>query len=144
MTERTRALVKELYAAYGRRDFDRVAAFIHENIDWIINAPTQVFPFVGHRQGKLAVLEASAGIAREYAIDRYQPEVIIVEGDRAAVISDVSFIQRTTGRTLRVRLVNFLRFQDDRVIEFREFANTFDLVEQALGREVDLSALARA
>jgi ketosteroid isomerase-like protein len=39
---------------------------------------------------------------------------------------------------LRFRVANFLRFQDGRVIEFREFSNSFDVVEQALGRELRL------
>ena len=49
-------------------------------------------------------------------------------------MSDASFIQRASNRTLRFHVVNFLRFRDGQVIEFREFANTFDVAEQALGR----------
>ena len=64
--------------------------------------------------------------------------MVIIDGDRAAVILDVSFRQRVTDRTLRFRVANFLRFQDGQVIRFREFANTFDVVEQALGRELPL------
>ena len=41
--------------------------------------------------------------------------------------------QRSTDRTLRFHIANFLRIRDGRLVEFREFANTFDLVEQALG-----------
>ncbi|HEX3859134.1 MAG TPA: nuclear transport factor 2 family protein, partial [Pseudolabrys sp.] len=59
-------------------------------------------------------------------------------GDRAAVMSDISLTQRSTGRKLRFRLANFLRIQDGGVIEFREFSNTFDVAEQALGRELQL------
>ena len=54
--------------------------------------------------------------------------------DRAAVMSNVAFVQRATNRMLSFRLVNLLRFRDGRVIEFREFSDTFDVVEQALGR----------
>ena len=45
----TRAAVTELYDAYSRRDFDRVAAMIDEDVDWIIYGPVQVFSFAGHR-----------------------------------------------------------------------------------------------
>ena len=135
MSERaTRAIVTDLYAAYERRDFDRVAALIHDDIDWIIYGPMQVFPFVGHRSGKVAVLEALGNIAKDYHVESYVPKVMVVDGDRAAVMSDVAFKQRSTSRTLRFHLANFLRFRDGKLIEFREFANTFDLVEQALGR----------
>ena len=59
----TRAIVRELYDAYGRRDFERVAALIHDDIDWVIYAPMSVFPFAGPRRGRAAVLAAMAEIA---------------------------------------------------------------------------------
>jgi ketosteroid isomerase-like protein len=135
----TRAIVEEIYAAYGRRDFDRVASLIHDDIDWAIYGPMQVFPFAGVRRGKAAVLEALGEIAKDYVLDRYQPKIIVVEGDRAAVMSEVAFIQRSTNRTLSFQVADFLRLSGGRVIEFREFANSFDLVEQALGRFIEVS-----
>src|SRR5258708_16217002 len=134
MTEQsTRAVVTDLYAAYERRDFDRVAELIDDDIEWIIYGPMQVFPFAGYRRGKIAVLEALGGIAKDYMLKSYVPQVIIVDGDQAAVMSDVAFMQRATERTLHFHLANFLRIENGRLVEFREFANTFDLVGQALG-----------
>jgi ketosteroid isomerase-like protein len=130
----TRAVVTDLYAAYARGDSARLAELIDDDIDWIIHAPMQVFAFAGHRRGKAAVLEALGGIARDYLLESYLPQAMIVDGDRAAVMSDVTFRQRTTGRTLRFHIADFLRFRNGRVVEFREFTNTFDVVEQALGR----------
>ncbi len=138
MSEDTRATVVELYDAYERRDVDRIAALIHDDIDWVIYAPVSVFPFAGPRQGRAAVLQTLGAIAEEYALQSYKREIMIVDGDRAAVMSDVNFTQRATGRTLRFRVANFLRVRDGRLIEFREFVNSFDVVEQALGRELRL------
>jgi ketosteroid isomerase-like protein len=138
VTSTTRAAVTELYDAYASRDFERVAAMIDEDVDWIIYGPVQVFPFVGHRRGRRAVLEALGGIAKDFILERYEPRIIIVDGDRAAVMSDVAFQQRSTARTVSTQLANFLRFRDGKLIEFREFANTFDLVEQALGRWIEV------
>jgi ketosteroid isomerase-like protein len=53
---------------------------------------------------------------------------------RAAVMSNVAFVQRSTSRMLSFRTANFLRFRDGRLVEFREFWDVFDVVEQALGR----------
>jgi ketosteroid isomerase-like protein len=61
-----------------------------------------------------------------------------VEGDRAAVMLDVRFTQRATGRIIRFRVANFLRYQDGKWIEFREFVNIVDVVEQVLGRELEI------
>jgi len=130
----TRDLVTDLYAAYARGDAERIAELIDDDIDWIIHGPMQIFPFAGNRRGKMAVLEALGALAKDYVLERYEPRSMLVDGDRAAVMSDVAFKQRATGRTLRFHIANFLRFRDGRVVEFREFANTFDVVEQALGR----------
>jgi ketosteroid isomerase-like protein len=59
---------------------------------------------------------------------------VIVDEDRAAVLSNVALRQRATNGMLSVRLANFLRFRAGKLVEFREFSDTFDVVEQALGR----------
>ena len=135
----TRAAVNEFYAAYAARNFERIAEIVDENIDWIIHGPMRVFPFAGQRRGRPAVLEALGGIASEYAIERYEPRIVIVDGDRAAVMSDAAFKQRSTGRIVSMQLANFLRFRDGRLVEFREFANTFDMAEQVFGRRIDVN-----
>jgi ketosteroid isomerase-like protein len=139
MTEvATRAAVKTLYEAYAAHDLERVAAVIHDDIEWIIYGPVQVFPFQGPRRGKAQVLDVLGAIAKDYELERYVPEIVVVEGDRAAVMSDAAFLQRATNRTLSLRLADFLRFHDGQLIEFREFTDTFDAVEQALGKWLDV------
>src|SRR4051812_17718723 len=139
MTEvATRAAVKTLYEAYAARDLDRVASVIHDDIEWIIHGPVQVFPFQEPRRGKAQVLDVLGAIAKDYELERYVPEIVVVEGDRAAVMSDAAFLQRATSRTLSLRLADFLRFHDGRLIEFREFTDTFDAVEQALGKWIEV------
>ena len=133
-----RASVREREDAYGRRDFERVAALIHDDIDWVIYAPIAVFAFAGPRHGRAAVLAAMAEIAVHFSLEGYQPEIMIVDGERAALMSNVSYRQRSTGRVLRIRVAGFLRWREGRLIEYREFVDSFDAVEQALGRELQL------
>ena len=121
-----------------RGDVERVALLLHEDIDWIIYGPISVFPFAGVRRGRAAVLEAMGSIAAIYALEIHKIEQTIIDGDRAAVLADIGFKQRATGRSLRFRVANFLRFDDGRLIEFREFADSFDLVEQAIGHTVEI------
>jgi ketosteroid isomerase-like protein len=130
--ETTRAAVTDLYSAYAGGDGERMAALIADDVDFI--SPVQVFPFAGHHQGKGAALEALGRIAEDYLLESYVPQVTVIDGDRAAVMSDVAFKQRSSGRTLRFHVADFLRFRDGRLVEFREFMNTFDVVQQALNR----------
>jgi ketosteroid isomerase-like protein len=139
MTEQsTRAAVQELYAAYKRGDRDQVASLIADDVDWMIYGPMEIFPFTGHRHGKAAALASLAGITKDYELARYDLEAVAVDGDRAAVMSDVAFTQRATGRLLRFRIADFLQFRNGRLVEFREFCDSFDVVQQALGRYIEL------
>lgn len=138
VSEDTRATVNGLYEAYVLRDFVRVAAYIDDDIDWVIHAPRQLFGFSGPRRGKSDVLEALGEIAKHYAIENYQPKITIVDGDRATVVSDVVFSQRVTGRVLNFRIADVMRLARGRVIEFEEFVDSIDVAEQALGRYLDL------
>lgn len=104
----------------------------------VVHAPIDVFSFAGPRHGKTEVIATVAEIARQYELKRYLPEVVIADGDRAATISNVAFVQRATGRTLTFRLADFLRFENALLIDFREFSDTFDVAQQALGRWLDV------
>ena len=92
-----------------------------------------MFAFEGPRRGKAQVMDVLAAIGQQFELKRYEHELLIVEGERAAVLSQTSFVQRATGRTLSIRLINFIRVRDGKIIELREFSDTFDVVEQAMG-----------
>ena len=53
-------------------------------------------------------------------------------------MADISLTQLATGRLLRFRAANLIRVAGGKVIEFREFADSFDQAEQALGRLIEL------
>ena len=90
----TRETLKDLYRAYREGNAERVAALIDDDIDWCIYGPARVFPFEGPRRGKAQVIEVLAAIGKQYELKRHDQEVMIVEGDRAAVLSQVAFVQR--------------------------------------------------
>jgi ketosteroid isomerase-like protein len=134
----TRDFIAALFDTYRQRDLNGFGTLIHRDIDWIIHGPIEVFPFAGLRRGRPAVLQALSMMSLSYSLDIYEPDFVIVEGDRAAIMADIGLTQRASGRLLRFRAANFLRVQDGRLIEFREFADSFDQVEQELGRIVEL------
>ncbi len=136
--ESTRAAVHDLLDAFSCGDFERLAQRYDENIDYMFYAPVSVFPFCGPRQGRVAVFQAFAEMFKAYKIQRQVVEAVIVDDDRAAALSDVTLLQRSTERTVRSRVASFYRFRDGRVVEYRGFIDSFDAVEQALGRWLDV------
>lgn len=135
-TDATRQHLLEFYQALGLGDRDRLWRCLSERIDWTVNCPPHIFRFSGWRQGRESVFEALRQFRREYGVEDFRQEVMIVEGDRGAVISDALVRQRTSGRKIRISLVDFTRFEAGLLVEYRQFLNSFDFVEQALGREL--------
>lgn len=121
-----------------RGDNERLAARYHDDIDWLFHAPVSIFPFAGARRGKAEVFKGFALLYETYRVTGYSVEVKLVEGDRAATLSDAHMVQRATGRTIQSRIAGFHRFQEGKMIEYRGFTDSFDSVEQALGRELQL------
>jgi ketosteroid isomerase-like protein len=138
MQESTRAVLDDLLEAFLTGDSDRLAARYHDDIDWLFHAPVSVFPFAGKRHGKAEVFKGFAIMFEAFRLTEYRVELRLVDGDRAATLSDVHMVQRATNRIISSRIAGFHRFQDGQLIEYRGFTDSFDSVEQVLGRELDL------
>jgi ketosteroid isomerase-like protein len=49
--------------------------------------------------------------------------------------------QRSTNRIIQLLVAHFMRLRDGRIIEMREFMDSFDAVQQVLGHEIDMTKL---
>jgi ketosteroid isomerase-like protein len=138
MAEDIRPIVEAFYQASAERDIKRVLSMIDDDVDWLVQGPVDVFSFFGQRRGKAAVLEGYREIARRLEITGYQVEVLLIDGDRAAALIRLSSIVRATNKVMSVRTSQFSRFHDGKVVEMRAVVDSFDMVEQTLGRPIEL------
>jgi ketosteroid isomerase-like protein len=126
----------QIYDAFSAGRFDELADMFDENVDFVSNAPVEVFPYLGHRVGRAAVLDALAAVHREFDEVKFIPIRMTVEGQTAALIVSIGLRQRASGRHIRLSAAHFLQFRNNRVVEYRAFLDTFDAVQQVLGREL--------
>lgn len=136
--EALRSRIQSLCAAYAQGKLDFVINFIDDDIDFISYAPVRVFPCLGRRRGRSAVAESIAIVHAHYEIRDYRPVLMVVEADEAAVIIMARGMQRSTSRIIQLMFAQFLRFRNGRIVELREFMDSFDAVEQVFGREIDI------
>ena len=129
-----RAVVLDIQDAFRRADYARMAALYDDDIDWLFHSPVSVFPEVGRRRGKIAVFRAFEAINTLYHFERYVTDHLIAEDEWAAGISDVTMVQRASGRTIQCRIASFHRVRDGRIVEYRGFTDSFDAAEQVLGK----------
>jgi ketosteroid isomerase-like protein len=142
MTEITiRPTVEAYYQACAARDVERVMTFLADDVDWLVQGPVDLFAFLGQRRGKAAVLDGFGEIARKLQVTNYQVEILLVEGDRAAALIRITSIVRATGKVISVRTSQFSRFHNGKVVEMRGVLDSYDMVEQTIGRPLDVTAL---
>ncbi len=137
-TDETRAALIDMTDAFKRGDHERLAARYDDDIDWALYAPLLVFPFAGKRRGKSEVLASLLGVYQQFTIAKYDVPVILADGDRAATISEIEVVIRSTGRSVTSQLASFSRFRDGRMIEYRGYTDSFDAAEQVLGFDIDV------
>jgi ketosteroid isomerase-like protein len=142
MTETIRPIVEAFYQASANRDVERAMSFIAEDVDWLVQGPVDVFSFLGQRRGKTAVHEGYREVARKLQITGYQVEVLLVDGDRAAALIRLTAIVRETGKVMSFRTSQFSRYRDGKMVEMRAVLDSYDMVEQVIGRALDVTPLA--
>jgi ketosteroid isomerase-like protein len=138
MTENIRPIVEAFYRASAARDIERIAEILADNVDWLVQGPVDVFPFLGQRHGKAAVLEGYREIARKLDVTGYEVEALLVDGDRAAALIRITSIVVMTGKIMSVRTSQFSRFRNGKLTEMHAVLDTFDMVEQTIGRPLDV------
>ena len=138
MTANIRPTVEAFYQASAARDIEHVASILADDVDWLVLGPIDVFPFLGQRHGKAAVLDGYREIAGKLDVSGYKVEALLVDGDRAAALIRITAIVRATGKVMSVRTSQFSRFRDGKLVEMRGVLDSFDMVEQTIGRPLDV------
>jgi len=143
MTEMTmRGFVRAFCDAFLTRDVERIAVCLDDDVDWIVFGPMDLFSFFGQRSGKQAVLKMYADIEASLEIKSCERDSTLIDGDQAASMIRLTAVHKQTGRTLTMRLAHFAQFRGGKVVRMRALFDSFDFAEQALGREIDLTAAA--
>ena len=135
-----RERIYEIYKTFSDGQFDVLSDMFDERVDFMSNAPHEVFPYLGRLLGRAAVMKGLTAVHQEFEPVLFVPLRIILDNDQSAgVVVSIELKQRATGRMIRLFAAHFLRFQDNRIVEYRAFLDTFEAVQQVLGREIDLN-----
>jgi ketosteroid isomerase-like protein len=133
---------RELHRAINEGQRGDLAALIDDDVDWAIYGPIDMFPFLGARRGKAAVLEVVSQIADNVKVHRFDRESIMLGVDSAASMIRYSLTAIDINKPISLRLAHFAQFRAGRLLNIRVLVDTFDLVEQALGRPIHLPKIA--
>ena len=131
-----------MHRAINERQFADLEALIDDDVDWAIFGPIDMFPFFGARRGKAAVLEVIRQIADNVRVHRFDREQVMLGADSASSMMRYSLTALDANKPISLRLAQFAQFKAGRLASVRVLVDTFDLVEQALGRPIHLPRIA--
>ncbi len=129
---------RALHRAINERQLDDLDAVIDEDVDWAIYGPIDMFPFLGARRGKAAVIEVVRQIAENIRVRRFERETIMLGVDQASSMLRYSLTALDSDKPISLRVAHFAQFKAGRLRSIRVLLDTFDLVEQALGQPIHL------
>ena len=133
---------RALHRAINERQLEDLEALLDEDVDWAIYGPIEMFTFLGARRGKAAVLDVIRQVAENVRVHRFERESIMLGTDTASSMMRFSLTALDSNKPISLRLAHFAQFKAGRLRSIRVLVDTFDLVQQALGRPIDLPRIA--
>jgi ketosteroid isomerase-like protein len=133
---------RALHRALSERQPEDLAALLDEDVDWAIYGPIDMFPFLGARRGRAAVLDVVGQIADNFQVRKFERETVMLGVDSAASMMRYSLTAVDSDKPISLRIAHFVRFRAGRLLSMRVLLDSFDLVEQTLGHPIHLPRIA--
>ena len=134
--ELNRQRVLNFLEVFYSGDIDGALARCIDDIEFTANAPVDLLPHMGHRQGKAAMREMWTAVHGRYSEMRWEVPILVAEGDKVAAYIRVFFRKRSNRRMVQFDIACFFTLRDGLIAQIGEIIDTFDLVEQVLERDV--------
>ena len=135
--EKNVQIVKDFFAALGRRDKQGLLALSAEDIEWII--PGEDWPLAGTHRGHAGLADVLQKANETVETSYPEPPEFVAQGDRVMVVGVATGKIKATNRAFKDDWVFAITVQNGKVTKIREYIDT-----QALARasEMDASGLA--
>src|SRR3954454_2074278 len=133
---------RAFHGAINERQQRDLEPLIDDDIEWAIYGPIDMFPFLGSRHGKKAVLDVCRQIADNVRVHRFDRESVMLGVDSAASMIRYSLTALDSQKPISLRLAHFAQFKAGRLRNIRVLLDSVDLVEQTLGRPIRLARAA--
>jgi len=115
-------VVKNGFAAFGRRDIPGLLALMSEDVEWI--SPGTGMPLSGTRHGRDGVASFFQDLARELDISDFQPREFIADGDRVLVVGWERTTVKSTNRTVELDWIMAFTVRNGKITSYREYTDT--------------------
>ena len=123
-TDRIAALVRAAYEARRRGDLDAVMTHFSPRAQFMLVGSPAASPVPSSALGAAAVREVLRRLMASFEMDELELLDLLVDGSRAAVHWRARIRAPATGAEAETELLDLLAFEDDKIVSFRQFADT--------------------
>ena len=116
--------IRRAYAARSKGDLDDLMTAFHPEAVFTLVGDKQALSVAGSAQGHSAVREGMDKFISTFEFVERHILSELVEGDRAVVHSRVTVRFRPKNSKHRTEILDLFRFQNGKIIELMEFADT--------------------
>ena len=115
--------VQDIYAAFGRGDMPAVLEAMADDIEWVIQGPSDM-PTAGTQRGKQAVLAWFGVLAENLEFQVFEPREFIAQGDKVVALVYLEETNRRTGRKVDQTAAMVWTFRDGKITRHQGFEDT--------------------
>lgn len=134
-----RERIEAYYRALCTQDYDVIESFLDDDVQWSFCGPVDVLPFCGTYRGKAQVRHVlEHKIAETLGRRKIVSEYFLVDGGHCALLGRLTGML-SGGQTISYRIAQFFTMRNGKVVEHRSLLDSFDAVEQVIGRRIELS-----
>jgi uncharacterized protein len=127
-TDSNLEIIKRAYERWGREkegSFDCWVDILADDVRWrSLAAGARGMDFTTERGGKPAVRDYFVGMARDWEMLHYTPELFVAEGDWVVMRGACGWRHRRSHKRMESPKADFFRLKDGKIVEFFEFYDT--------------------
>src|SRR5512140_3144995 len=130
-------IVKDFFAALGRRDKQGLLALSAEDIEWIV--PGEGWPLAGRHRGHAGLADLLQKANETVETSYPESPEFIAQGDRVLVVGFATGRIKATNKTFEDHFVFVITVRNGKLTNVREYIDT-----QALARASEMAASPRS
>lgn len=128
--------VRTFIDAYYSGDVARMEQCCGDAFVSLTHAPVEVFPHLGFHEGKAWIAQAIRLQRERYSERRHTVEFVVADETRAATLVQAALTKKCDQRVITLHVGEFFTLRDGLITEHRSMFDSFDLIQQLLGRDL--------
>jgi ketosteroid isomerase-like protein len=130
--QQNEALIRKVYAAFGRGDLQEILASLTDDIEWTLEGPS-ILPYAGKKKGVAEVTEFFNALSGTQSDMKLTTEDLIAQGDKVATLGRYAGTVKATGKKFDSPIAHFFTIRDGKISRFVDVGDTAAMVEAYRG-----------